>query len=831
MTDGFVRDDGELFAPLTEAERSTGGASIVAPEEEETAILNPVATVPRRVRHPRLGIASKIWSYMTAPENVSFLVCRFDKPSGTKEFGIYSLWRRADGSEHWRWKCPPGPRPLYKLPEIVARADGSVMICEGEKATDAAALIFADRITTCWQGGANAVRLTDFGPLAGRHVTLWPDNDKPGRAAASELISILFGLGCTVDVIDVEPLSATVPDRPYEKREPILKWDAADAVAEWSDRDALRLVVSQHTTAAKAPPAYRSYERFTMDERGLYATPRSSKEAATSTLVSGPFEIIGRTRSPSGRGWGRLTRWQDRDGRFHTRLIPDANLHGMPTQLVAGLVEEGLMVELGRGGDLADYLNGCDDLPKVLSVDRTGWQEVSERRVFVLPDRAIGDTGGEAVILTGTMTAAFASKGDLDDWSRGVGTLVGGHSRPVLMVSAAFASVLLGLLGREGGGIHFYGPSSSGKSTAIEAAASVWGRGATNGYVQTWRGTSNGLEAVAAMHNDLPLCLDELGQVDGRDVGISIYQFGAGRGKNRATKDGRLQSPQSWRTLILSTGEVRIPDKLQEEGKRPMAGQLVRLLEVPADAGLGFGAFDHGGTSGDAKDLADALKRAARTHYGTAGPEFVRRLIEKGVDEVVGEAEAATTAFARDHVPPGADGQVRRAADTFALVGYAGELATALGVLPWQPSDALGAAVTCFEAWLDDRGGAGSHEVPEAIERIRGFVERHGASRFEALPAASGSASSDPVVDRAGYRRGEGVGTEWLIFPRVWKDEVLRELDTSTTRRALIEKGLLRANDKHQCIVKVSGKPERFYVVRLDAAGPDDREDAEPLLV
>jgi uncharacterized protein (DUF927 family) len=776
------------------------------------------------------GEPSSVWVYRNEEGAVMFYVIRFNKPDGTKEFAPRSCWLRSTDRHVWRWKLPPGALPPYGLDRLTGDPTAPVLICEGEKATDAAAVVFPDRITTCWQGGANAVRLTDFSPLAGRHVTLWPDNDEPGRAAASELIRILFGLGCTVDIIDAEQLSATVPDRPEEKREPQPKWDAADAVAEWADRNALRRVVSRYTAAAKAPPAYRSYGCYRMEETGLFAPERNKRGDAADSFVSAAFEILGSTRSPEGRNWGTLLRWNDTDGRVHIRLVSAEELHASTAQLTGSLARDGLRVERGRGSDLADYLNGCDDLPKVLSVDRTGWYDVSGRPVFVLPDRVLGDAGGEHVILTGMSTAAFATKGDLNDWAQGVGTLVRGHSRPMLMVSAAFAGVLLGPLEREGGGLGLYGPSSSGKSTAIEAAASVWGKGATGGYLHSWRGTPNGLEAIAAKHSDLPVCLDELGQVGGHDVGTSIYQLFSGTGKLRATKEGGLQSCQSWRTFVLSTGELRLRDKLQEEDKRPMAGQLVRLLEVPADAGLGFGAFDHGGASGDAKDLADALKQAARTHYGTAGPEFVRRLIEKGLGEVVREAGTMIAAFARDHVPPGADGQVRRAADTFALVGYAGELATALGVLPWQPGEALGAAATCFEAWLDDRGGAESHEVPEAIERIRSFIERHGASRFEILTTA-GRASSAPVADRAGYRRGEGAGAEWLVFPGVWKDEVLRELDTNTTRRALIEKGLLRSNGKLQCVVKVAGKSERFYVVRLPAPEPDDQESAEPLLI
>lgn len=629
MSEGFAYDD-ERFGPLTDDERSVGEASVFPSENGSVSILIPTASIPRRVCHPGLGITSRIWGYTIDSDHAAFLVCRFDKPDGSKEFAIRSLWRRAEGPEFWRWKRPPAPLPLYKLPEIVACSDVPVMICEGEKATDAAALIFPDYVTTCWQGGANAVNLTDFAPLAGRRVTIWPDNDEPGRAAASALTAVLFGLGCEVDIIDAEQVSAMVPDRPAEKREPILRWDAADAGSEWTDFQALRQIISQYTTAAKAPPAYRSYGQFKMDETGLYAPSRRSKEAATPTLVSGPFEIIGRARSPNGRGWGRLILWQDGDGRSHTHLILDADLQGNPSQITSRLANDGLMMERGRAGEFADYINGSLDLPKVLTVDRTGWHDVSGRHVFVLPDNAFGDTGGQPVILTGTSTAAFATAGNLNDWAQGVGTLIRGHSRPMLMVSAALASVLLWLLGRDGGGLSLYGPSSTGKSTAIEAAASVFGKGATDGYVHTWRSTANGLEAVAAVHSDLPLCLDELGQADARDVGISAYQLLSGAGKVRATKEGTLKSPMSWMTFVLSTGELRLRDKLLEEGKRPMAGQLVRLLEVPADAGLDFGAFDNGGASGDAKDLADAIKRAARTYYGTAGPEFVRRLIEKG---------------------------------------------------------------------------------------------------------------------------------------------------------------------------------------------------------
>jgi putative DNA primase/helicase len=131
---------------------------------------------------------------------------------------------------------------------------------------------------------------------------------------------------------------------------------------------------------------------------------------------------------------------------------------------------------------------------------------------------------------------------------------------------------------------------------------------------------------VAASASDTVLILDELGVVDVRDAAVGIYGLANGSGKARAARDGSLREPRTWRVLILSTGEIPIATKLGEDGgRKARAGQLVRMLDIPADRGKGFGAFDHGGPGNDAGALAKAFKQAAISDYGTAGPEFVRR--------------------------------------------------------------------------------------------------------------------------------------------------------------------------------------------------------------
>jgi hypothetical protein len=147
--------------------------------------------------------------------------------------------------------------------------------------------------------------------------------------------------------------------------------------------------------------------------------------------------------------------------------------------------------------------------------------------------------------------------------------------------------------------------------------------------------------------------------------------------------------------LILSTGEIPITTKLADRGRKARAGQLVRMLDIQADRGRGFGAFDHGGPGNDAGVLAKAFKHAAISAYGTVGPEFVRRIIS---EDVTGEDVRGMVAdFMAMTVPARSDGQTDRAAQRLGLIATAGELATAMGLVPWQPREAWNAAARAFQ--------------------------------------------------------------------------------------------------------------------------------------
>lgn len=575
----------------------------------------------------------------------------------------------------------------------------------------------------------------------------------------------------------------------------------------------------------EAVPKYISFGDYQMDASGLALMVKKGKgddETIDLVRISGPFEILGRVRDPNGEGWARLLRWSDDDKRVQTHTVSDADLHGDVSALCAKLANLGLRITTGRNRtNLANYINNAGVEKRITLVARTGWHDIGAAKVFALPDYTIGSMAGEAVIVQGATAAPFACRGTLTDWQVGVGTLVAGHTRAMFAVSAAFAGPLLGLLGLEGGGFNLYGQSSRGKTTIAQAVASVWGKGDNPGFIRPWRSTANALEAAAAMHTDTILVLDELGTVEAKEAAMAIYSLSSGTGKGRSRRDGSLRPSMTWRTMVLSTGEIRLTDKLIEGHQRARAGQQVRLVDIPADAGRGFGAFDNGGVGRDPKELADKIKAAAQSYFGTAGPEFVRRLAADGIHKSPDDLRTTIEVFRKNYAPQDADGQVLRVIDRFALVAAAGELACDFGIVPWKKGEAMEAVRRCFIDWFEGRGGVEAGEVQTGIAQVCLFIEQYGDSRFELI-----GSEDRPVNNRAGWRKGDGPNREWWIPSGIWRAEVAVGHDPALVARALADRGMLRRSPdgKFSCVEKIQSRPQRVYVLTAKILMEPDHE-------
>ena len=139
--------------------------------------------------HPSRGTPSLVHTYRTLAGKIIGYVYRFDGPDG-KAFAPLSWCRHTDGRTAWRWKAPARPRPLYNLPAL-ADAARPVLIVEGEKTADAAAVLLPGYAVLSWSGGSKAPQLADWSPLLGREVIIWPDADAPGTKAAATIATQL----------------------------------------------------------------------------------------------------------------------------------------------------------------------------------------------------------------------------------------------------------------------------------------------------------------------------------------------------------------------------------------------------------------------------------------------------------------------------------------------------------------------------------------------------------------------------------------------------------------------------------------------------------------
>lgn len=560
------------------------------------------------------------------------------------------------------------------------------------------------------------------------------------------------------------------------------------------------------TVETETPPRYPA--GFRMCDRGLVWSDPSDDEKPE-VVVAGKFDVLAQTRDDAGYAWGVLIRWRDPDGRSHEWSLPKQMLAGDGSDLRKTLLDGGLYLGSGPKARnlLLNFLASVHSEQRARAVSCTGWHG----NMFVLPDGAIGSANGERAIFqtTSAVDHAYNVAGDLASWQKEVAQYAVGNSRLALVISTALAAALVGPCGVESGGLHLRGSSSTGKSTALHTAGSVWG-GGDRGFIRAWRATSNGLEAAAMQHNDALLCLDELAQLSGREAGEVAYMLANGQGKARASRDATLRRMSRWRLLFLSSGEIGLADKIAEDarGRRQTAGQQVRVVDVPADAGAGHGLFEclHG--FDEAGDLAKHLVDAARHHHGHAARAFIEAIAED-MDAVREAVKEHVAEFARDHVPANADGQVSRVAGRFGLIAAAGALATTFGFLPWPEGEATRAAVTCFKAWLDARGGVESAEVHDGIAAVRAFISAHGSSRF--LPAWEDDAESIRIPNLAGFRKAtqEGGGVEFYIAAEAWP-EVAAGFDPKGLAAALAERKLLLTPD--------SG-PHRAKALRIPGHG------------
>jgi hypothetical protein len=213
---------------------------------------------------PSVSLERREWAYTDVSGKKLVTVKRTDGADGRKSFLPY---------DHITGKhAMPEIRPLYNLCGIAA--SDRIIITEGEKC--AQVLIDLGISATTVIGGANFdPAKTDFSPLAGKDITIWPDNDKAGQGYVESLKTGLQS---------IKPRSLRVIIPPADKQE---KWDAADAV-----QDGLN-IKEFLKTVPKSKIHLQCYEAFSLAELIADKSPMPDDLIAPRLLTPSGMLVIG----------------------------------------------------------------------------------------------------------------------------------------------------------------------------------------------------------------------------------------------------------------------------------------------------------------------------------------------------------------------------------------------------------------------------------------------------------------------------------------------------------------------------------------------------------
>jgi putative DNA primase/helicase len=617
----------------------------------------------------------------------------------------------------------------------------------------------------CTRGAANGGLIRAI--PNGEEILVWMQNDPPEEPAALRWL-------------DKVSKSLTVPARVVYVPEPhkdLNDWLRAGATVEDLER-VVREAKPLPTTAPKLDsqqsperspedagtakpepfpgkterPCFRVHQQETKFQGRLYepgtyyhALTVPKKEGAdpvpVSTRICAPLDCTAITRDSEDGSYGTVLEFRSLCKVHKTWAMPRRMLAGRGEEALEELFDVGLDIDRDHRNLVLKYIGDSKPEKQLSAAGITGWYD---ERTFVLPSEVIGNEG--VCYQSMKPQHEYSKSGTLDQWQDEIAAKAESNPNLTLAIAAAFGGPLLRHVHLSGAGIHFVGNSSTGKTTLLQAAQSVWG---SENFSRAWRATANGLEAAASLHTDTVLPLDEIGEVAPKELDAAAYALVNGYGKARADRTGGSRQPARWRVLVLSTGETTIEARLASGGISVKAGQTLRILNLPADGK--HGAFDclHDYPTG--RDFSDAIKCNAKKYYGHAGPEFVRRLID-WMKEGLDLEDRFNTAQGRfEH----RDDQEGRAAKTFALVGLAGELGIEFGLLPWEKDSAMQDAITLYKRWQAGREihreGA-TLEDSTMLKRVAAFIEKHADSRSSALKPKEAGEDRQPMIrDRIGY--------------------------------------------------------------------------------
>jgi putative DNA primase/helicase len=490
-----------------------------------------------------------------------------------------------------------------------------------------------------------------------------------------------------------------------------------------------------------------------------------------------------------------------------------------PSELFAELTNAGVnfFSRESKNALLAELQSFSADTPTFRVVTKLGYSG----KQFVLPTETIGTSKLPTVaVLDGldpAMVNKYRSRGTIAEWQTEIAGPSYKNTRCMFALALSFTGpVLSHVKGPRTGGFQIFGPAETGKSTTAAVAGSAWGCHVSierqeKGFSESWHTTAGKLELTALAHNGTFLALDET-QRAGRNarqraevITDTAFALAEGNERERMTN---TDSAQAWTFYYLSTSNLTFSEIARAGGIEIDDAHIGRLFDIPCPAS-DHGIYDtiHGFRSGEA--MTDALKRRCRRYYGTAGPEFVRRLLqhrdEDGVDlktVLAGYRKDYRRALTEAALAEGLH-SLTRTASRFATVYASGCLAIRYRILPWSKKRLLRAILECHLAGLrqlDCESRSGEPSETALRLKLTAYLRDNRAS-FVDLGRRRPKLGEGGLDDAVGYI-GCGDEAGWLYLSHKQVKAIVGTGPTAASlKRHLVAEGMM-------------AKPKQGFVVQ-----------------
>jgi len=383
------------------------------------------------------------------------------------------------------------------------------------------------------------------------------------------------------------------------------------------------------------PPPYFRSKAGGVIYRGVIADKKMKKtdeeeEIQDTIIYQRDFWLHRRVEdlhSEAGKGGGAVGHWMHltpNDG-LKELVVPAAWL-AKQDLILSYLQSHSIHVVGTKGKLLINYMNAFMEYDQtkrnqLKARDSFGWHD--ERTKFLIGKREINQQGliefSPVCKNLETLYTYYNKEGTLDKWKSVINTYNNpGNEVRAFALFIGFGAPLYSLLNIGSALLHLTNPASGvGKSTIQMCINSIWGHPTRT--MLSLNDTVLAIQSRMASLCNLPVCVDELTNIEADKLSNFVLNFSNNRERNRmqAHVNAERRNESGWETLGVTSGNNSLIDILKAF-KAHADGERMRIMElfIPKDNNL-------------TKEEADLLFHDTLPYnYGIAGEIFMQYVIQ-----------------------------------------------------------------------------------------------------------------------------------------------------------------------------------------------------------